>query len=279
VVANSNQEQAAEWAGAHGDYWARHAAQFEACTAAHRRRLIRAMDVRPDSHVLDVGCGTGRVTLEVARIASAGSALGIDLSGQMIEVARTAAAAEGLDNAKFEQADAQIHQFRQARFDIVVANTAAMFFGDKHAAFGNLTRAMRPGGTLGLTTWQPPAANPWFVAFTTALAAGRQLPAPPPDGPHPFSMAEPGRVRPVLEGAGLVDVTFEPLEEPMYFGPDAHAAFEFMLGQFGWLLDGIGPAEQERAKEALLATLREHTTDEGVRYESRAWLITARRSA
>lgn len=279
LIAETNRDQAAEWDGVQGTYWAEHAQQYEASTAAHRKRLLEAAAIQPDSHVLDVGCGTGRATIEAAHRAPAGSAHGIDLSARMLDVARQAAHAEGLGNATFEQADAQVHPIDDARFDIVIGNTSAMFFGDKPAAFANLARALRPDGRLCLTSWQAPAANPWFVAFTTALAAGRELPAPPPDGPHPFSMADPHGVRPMLEQAGFVDVAFESIEEPMYFGSDAAAARDFMLGQFGRLLDGLNPTEQDEATTALHATLSEHETASGVRYPACQWLITARRPA
>jgi SAM-dependent methyltransferase len=84
LIAETNRDQAAEWDGAHGRYWAEHAQQYEASTAAHRQRLLEAAHVQRDSHVLDVGCGTGRLTIEAAGRARSGSALGVDLSGDMI---------------------------------------------------------------------------------------------------------------------------------------------------------------------------------------------------
>ena len=94
--------------------------------------------------MLDVGCGTGQTTRDAARAASAGSALGVDLSSRMLDYARHRAAEEGVTNVTFAQADAQIHPFEPGAYDVAISRTAAMFFGDHVAAFRNIGRALRP---------------------------------------------------------------------------------------------------------------------------------------
>ena len=74
--------------------------------------------------------------------------------GQMLARAREVATADGLTNVTFEQADAQVHRFAEARFDAVISRFGVMFFGDPVAAFANLARATRPGGRLAVVTWQ-----------------------------------------------------------------------------------------------------------------------------
>ena len=73
-----------------------------------------------------------------------GSALGVDLSAPMLDHARRVAEAEGLTNVSFLQADAQIHPFEPASFDVAVCRTSAMFFADPVAALANIGRALRP---------------------------------------------------------------------------------------------------------------------------------------
>lgn len=194
----------------------------------------------------------------------------------MLEVARAAAACEGLPNATFEQADAQAYRLAPGSLDAVVGLMSAMFFGDKPVALANLAGALRPGGQLALVVWQKPERNPWFLEFTSALATGRDLPAFPPDGTHPFSLADPDRLSALVDRAGLRQVAIEDMTEPMHFGATADQAHDFMLGQFGWLLDGLDDDGRSRASDALFATLRAHTSAEGVRYPSAAWLVTAR---
>lgn len=115
----------------------------------------------------------------------------------------------------------------------------------------------------------------------TALAAGRELPAPPTDAPSPFSLSEPDRVRTLLAAAGFSDVHLEGLERPMYYGADPEDAFRFVSAQQVGLVRGLEPAARANALNALRTDLAEHQTEHqtehGVVYDSAAWLITAHR--
>jgi SAM-dependent methyltransferase len=244
---------------------------------AYHKRLLADAAIDETERVLDVGCGTGQTTRDAARAAASGSALGVDLSSAMIEHARTAAAAESVGNARFEQADAQIHPFDDASYDIAISRTGAMFFGDPVAAFANIRRALRPGGRLVLVTWQSVTSNEWIRELSAALAAGRDLPTPPPDAPGPFSLAQPDRVRAVLTAAGLTDVQLDAMSAPMWFGSGADDAYRFVLGLLGWMLDGLDHAGTTRALGALRSTVAAHETAAGVVYESGAWIVHAAR--
>ena len=205
----SNREQLAAWDGDEGAYWAEHAEYFDRSVAAYHQMLLAAAAITDTDRVLDIGCGTGQTTRDAARAATRGSALGVDLSAGMLEYARRRAAEEGVANASFEQVDAQIHPFPPAAFDVAISRTGAMFFGDLAAAFTNIGRAMVPGGRLVLVTWQPLPANEWIREISGALAAGRDLPAPPPDAPGPFALSDPDRVRSILTAAGFTDIELE----------------------------------------------------------------------
>src|SRR6185312_6525285 len=101
------------------------------------------------------------------------------------------AAAAGVPNVEFVQADAQVADLGTDRYDRIVSRNGVMFFDDPVAAFTNLARALRPGGRLALAVWQPMERNDWYVAFRRAAAAGRDLPPPAVDGPGPFSFGDP----------------------------------------------------------------------------------------
>jgi SAM-dependent methyltransferase len=276
-VAGSNAEQLRAWDGDEGAYWAAHADSFDRSLAGYRNGFLGAADVHGTDHVLDIGCGTGETTRDAARSAVSGSALGVDLSTRMIELARRRAVQEGLRNVAFEQADAQIHSFDSQAFDVALSRTGAMFFGDLVAAFTNIGGALRPGGRLALLTWQPLPGNEWIREFTTALAAGRDRPAPPPDAPGPFALSDPERVRAILSAAGFTSIELDPANEGMWFGDDADDAYAFVLGLLGWMLEGLDDAGRHRARDALRSTMAAHETNGGVVYESAAWIITASR--
>ncbi|GEL17745.1 class I SAM-dependent methyltransferase [Pseudonocardia asaccharolytica] len=273
----SNAEQARFWDGDEGGYWAEHAARLDAAIARHHRRFLEAAAIPATARVLDIGCGTGQTTRDAARRASAGSALGVDLSSQMIEVARRIAEREGVTNAWFEQADAQVHPFAQRSFDLAISRTGAMFFGDPQTAFSNIARAVRPGGRLVLLVWQPATRNEWIIAFSTALAVGRDLPPPPQDAPGPFSLSDPERIRDLLTRTGFGEPRIASVNEPMYFGSGVEDTYRFLLGLLGWMLEGLDDDGRARGLDALRATIAAHHTEQGVNFDSAAWLVTADR--
>src|ERR687891_400921 len=119
---------------------------YDAELRLHNEVLSAAYGIRRADNVLDIGCGTGETTREAARMALDGSVLGVDVSAPMIERARELSHAEGLQNVLFEVADAQVHTLRPDHFDIAISRFGTMFFADAVAAFGNIVRALRPGG-------------------------------------------------------------------------------------------------------------------------------------
>jgi SAM-dependent methyltransferase len=269
----SNAGQLQAWDGTEGGYWAANSARFERSLAGYDDALFAAAGIRPGHHVLDVGCGTGSTTREAARRAPGGTATGIDLSAAMLAVARRHGG-----NTGFVQGDAQVHPFPAAGFDVVISRTGAMFFGDPQAAFANLARATRPGGRLVLLVWQAFEHNPWLVTIMTALAAGRDLPAPPEGVPGPFALADPHRVRRLLAGAGYTRVELADVRAPLSFGPDADTAHALIAGLLHWMVADLDPPARARALAGLHAAVAACETPRGVELDSAAWLVTATRA-
>ena len=278
AVAASNTDQAHAWDGSEGEYWAAHADRFERAMVRYNSPFLAAAAILAGDRVIDIGCGTGDTTRAAARLAGRGSALGVDLSGQMIGVARHRAAAENISNAQFIQADAQIYPFPQDAAQVIISRTGAMFFGDPAAAFTNLARALQPGGRLVLLVWQPLARNEWISVITAELAAGRPVPVPPPGSPGPFSMSDPARLRGILAGAGFGNMRIESRAEPMCFGPTADDAHQFIAGLTAWMLQGLDDDARHDVLAGLRAVLGQHETPDGVLFGSAAWLVTATRS-
>lgn len=276
-IDSSNAEQARAWDGDEGRYWATHADRFDRSVARYEDAFLGAAAIAPAERVLDVGCGAGRTTLDAARRATSGVALGVDLSARMLDVARRRAERECVTNALFEQADAQLHPFGAAAFDVAISRTGAMFFGDPVAAFANIAGAVRPGGRLVLLVWQPLTENEWLREIFTAMAAGRALPAPRADAPGPLSMSDPDRVRWILTAAGFSSPRFDARRETMTFGDNPDDAHGFIAGLTGWMLDGLDAEGRTRALDALRVTMQTHETARGIEFGSAAWLVTAQR--
>ena len=255
--------------------WADH---YDAELRAHNERLRAAMVVDQADRILDIGCGSGQTTLDAAWAATLGSVLGVDISEEMIERARSRSAAEGVSNVVFEQGDAQTHPFSEAHFDLIISRFGSMFFADPVAAFTHIARAARPGARLVMLVWQGEERNEWATAVREALTAGvAATSAPELD---PFSMADPDVVRSVLDASGFVEVGVADVHEPVYYGPDARAALDLVLDmrRHRQLLANLDAAAAQRLLVKLRKMLAAHQTSQGVLFDSRAWLVTARRA-
>jgi SAM-dependent methyltransferase len=276
-VGEVNLEMARAWDGPEGERWAKHATGYERANTRQWRRFLELVPVRDTDRVLDVGCGSGRSTCDVARLAPAGSATGVDLSSAMLAVARSRAAQLGLTNVRFERADAQVHPFERAAVDLVISTFGTMFFDDPVAAFRNLRGALAPDGRLAVLVWRDLALNEWVSAVREALAVGRQLPEPPRDAPGPFSFADRDRVREIVDAAGFRNVQFQDVNEPVELGGDLDEAFAFVsdLGVTHGLLNDLDEPTANRALDNLKEALSRHATPEGILFGASSWLVTA----
>jgi ubiquinone/menaquinone biosynthesis C-methylase UbiE len=250
---------------------------YDAELRRHNQVLRQACDVQLHDHVLDIGCGTGQTTRQAARTARAGSALGVDISAPAIGRARELAQAEGLGNVTFEHANAQVHRFPQHRFGLAISRFGTMFFDDPVAAFANIRRALRPAGRLVMMVWQPHERNEWDVAIHQSLAGPEGPVAAASAGPDPFSLADPSAVTQILQAAGFADVAFSDVREPVYYGPDLAAALDWVCGFActSEVLKRLDPAAAAGAVGRLREALAAHMSDDGVWFNSRAWIVTA----
>jgi SAM-dependent methyltransferase len=275
-----NVDMASAWDGDEGDDWVREWQRYDRAIRPYHDALLAAVAVETTDNVLDIGCGNGESTRDTARRASKGSAFGVDLSSRMIAHARELARREGVRNALFEHGDVQAYPFDDEVHDVCISRFGAMFFGDREAAFTNFGRSIRRNGRLGLVAWRSPAENEWFRCVFGALSAGRDLPMPVPGTPGPFGLADAETTHRVLTAAGFADIVFEATDQRYCIGTDPGDAFAFFRasGIARGLTAGLEPADRERAFDALQATIVEHASDEGVTFESSAWLVTARRA-
>jgi len=239
--------------------------------------LRRAYSIRRRDRILDIGCGAGQTTREVARLALDGRALGVDCSAEAIARARELARAEGIRNATFEDADAENHPFVSEDFDVVISRFGTMFFRDPVAGFANIGRALRPAGRLVMMVWQGPEQNEWFLAIEEAL--GGRGDGPTSEASDAFSLANPAKTEEILDAAGFADADFIDVHRPIYFGRDVADALEWVQGFTSTResLVRLGPPSAERALGRLQQTLVGHAAADGVWFDARAWIVKARR--
>jgi ubiquinone/menaquinone biosynthesis C-methylase UbiE len=273
VVAEPNASQREQWNGESGLRWIADADRRDRVLQTVLDTLVRAADLRPDDDVLDIGCGCGATTIAAHSELTTGRALGLDISGPMLDVARTRAAR--LDRISFHHADAQTFQFADA-FDVVLSRFGTMFFDDPVTAHANLRSALRPGGRLCLATWQPLEANDWLLAPGTVLLAHGSMPPTDP-GPGMFAQADPDQVEAVLTAAGWTDIRIDPITIELRLGDDAAEATDYLAdtGIARRVLDTIAPEARATALAAVTELLAQYD-DDGVRLGAGINLIHAR---
>lgn len=275
----ANAEMAAAWDGEEGGSWAGDWSSYDRSISRYQEALAAAAAITGGEQVLDIGCGNGESSRAAARAASPGSVVGIDLSKAMLERARGLSAAERLTNVTFDQGDAQTHPFETGEYDAVISRFGGMFFSDRVAAFRNIHRATRDGGRLVMLAWQGLTRNEWMTEIRAALAAGRDLPSPPPGEAGPFGLADPDAVQVTLEAAGYQQVAISSVEEPIFAGTGAEDAYRFFCGtgMVRGLVAELDARGRDRALSSLRALFEAHATHQGVQLGSAAWLITALR--
>lgn len=277
-----NQAQLEYWNDKSGEKWVRHQETLDRQIAPHGAAVIQAAAVAPGESVLDVGCGCGGTSLEIAReVGSQGHITGLDISGPMLARARERAAAGGLDNATFIQGDAQVFALPAASFDVVVSRFGVMFFDDPVTAFANIRKSLKSGGRLAFACWRPPQENPWVLLPMLEAAKLVELPPPPnPEDPGPFAFGNRTRLERILGEAGYSSIDVERLDISMKLGPssdiDESVDFLFEIGPLSRLAADLDESMQTRLRGALRGVLEQFHGDEGVLMPSSSWVVTAR---
>ena len=191
--------------------WRRHDAVHRRCTAGVTARMVAGL--RPGDRVLDIACGTGDPTLAAAaRVGPSGSVLGVDLSAEMLEVARELAA--GLDQIEFRCAAAESLDLSSS-FDRVTIRWGLMFMADPAACLASAHRALVPDGVLAVACWASPAYNPWATVLATVLRRHVAVPPPPAGFTGPFSLDDPDRLHALIAAAGFDRIAIEAVALPM----------------------------------------------------------------
>jgi SAM-dependent methyltransferase len=284
-VASPNESQIAHWNRDAGPVWVRFQERLDAQIEAHGALALEALAPAPGERILDVGCGCGTTSLELARrVGAKGEVLGLDISAPMLARAEERACEAGLTNVRFQQGDAQVAPLPPEHFDAVFSRFGVMFFEEPEPAFANLHRALRPGGRLAFVSWQAPDRNPWVVVPMAAAAPLLEMPPPPaPGSPGMFGLADPERVRRVLDGAGFADVAVRGEQVAMRPGGgdvDEAARTFLEVGPVAGLLreQGAGPELRARVEEAVRDAFAAARGEEGLALGSAVWIVTARRA-
>lgn len=274
-----NSEQAEFWSKL-APVWLELEDQLEEVGGPPGRLAMDRLELRPGQRVVDLGCGSGRTTLELAdRVGPGGEVVGVDISAEMLARGRERAARRGGGNVGFVHADVQVHDLGGARFDAAYSRFGVMFFTDAVAAFANVRKALRPGGVLSFVCWQGVFDNEWMLIPGAAVAqvTGSLPPMPGPGEPGPFSLADPGRVRAVLDAAGCHTVAIMPHADHVVISEDRIPEAALTSLRVGGVREALKDADdhtRQRALAAIEEALRGRVQDGQVRASRGVLLVT-----
>jgi SAM-dependent methyltransferase len=178
----------------------KHFSPLEGLTTPPAARLVKFARIRAGQNVLDVGCGTGVVTITAARIGA--RVRGVDLTPELLERARENAKIANMEIV-FHEGDAEALPFADAEFDVVLSQFGHMFAPRPEVAIAQMLRVLKPGGTIAFTTWPPEL----LIGSSFALV-GRYMPPPPPGASPPPQWGDVGIIRERL-GPAVKDILFD----------------------------------------------------------------------
>jgi SAM-dependent methyltransferase len=242
---------------------------------------------RSGDRVVDVGCGFGDTTQQLAALVGAdGEALGVDVSEPFIELARKEAEEAGAANVRFAVGDVQVTAFEES-FDYAFSRMGIMFFANPVQALRNVCQALSPGGTFCAVVWRRKLDNEWVGRAEAIVEQYLDHPEEtdqPTCGPGPFSMANADTVSEQLKIAGFEDVCLQRCDLPLKIGNDLDHAVEFnmALGPAGEVLR-LWEDRIEEIKPKIAAELRAALADlegpDGVYAPASTWIISAQAPA
>lgn len=277
-----NAEQIEAWNGKVGAKWTENQERLDRMLAPFGEAVLAAAGAKPGEHVLDIGCGCGATTLEVARaVGPSGRVVGVDISEAMTARGRERAKSLGLA-AEFMVADASTYAFAPSSFDLFVSRFGVMFFDDPVSAFANIRRGAKPGARLAFVCWRPVSENPWvMVPLQAALAHMPPPPPAPPGAPGPFAFADNTRVASILSDAGFTKIEIAPCNATMTIGSVSGAIEEAVtqsieIGPVARLIADQPPELRAKVKESMREALLQYHGAGGVGLGGATWIVTAR---
>jgi SAM-dependent methyltransferase len=278
-----NRDQATYWNEQAGPRWVAMGRDLDAQLEPFGIVVASKLGLVSGERVLDVGCGAGATSLMLAERVRPGQVVGIDISGPLL--ARARQRGEGIENLRFELADAQTFAFTGASYDTVFSRFGVMFFADPIEAFTNLRTALRAGGKVGFVCWRAMQDNPSFVLpLQAALPFLPEPPDPPePDAPGPFAFADEDRVRKILQRAGYGEIDITPHDTDLVLAgrSDIEGAVDLAMqvGPLGRALSTLTETTHARVRAAVRDAFVPHHGPSGVTLPAATWIVTARRSS
>ncbi|MET3725990.1 class I SAM-dependent methyltransferase [Sphingomonas trueperi] len=268
------------WNKQRGNVWVDLQPMLDRLFLPFERMLVDIVTTEPAKAVLDIGCGTGAITLALAdRLGQSAHCTAVDVSEAMLDHARQRALATGAHNVRFIAGDAQRHRFSPGTFDAVVSRFGVMFFDDPVAAFANIGAAVRTGGTMTCVVWRGREENPFMTAAERAagpLLGWEDAPEAKPEAPGQFAFASATHVFRILGAAGWRDVDITPADVACSLTAGDLITYSRRMGRVGAILPHLDDALREDVIAKLDAAFADFIVEGHAAFNAACWIIRAK---
>lgn len=284
TVTEANEAQKQYWNTVAGPRWVANPGFRERRNQESLALLLDRLRIAGGESVLEIGCGTGAVTVPLAKaIGEHGRIVAVDISESMLNAARQQVSGAGLHNVAFRLGDAQVMALEQAAFDSATSRMGVMFFADPVAAFRNIASALRPGGRLVFACWAPLQENRhWLISYEVAVRHLGPMPTSPDHEPGPLAFGDPDHIRRILAAAGFADIEIERAHPTIICGsPEEESRQALMMGPTARLLEAKQPddATREVIAREIEAAFAAAAKAGPIRLPATIFLVAARRPA
>ena len=279
---DKNIKQKQFWSGAGGDVWVDKQREMDIMLNPLGERAIQGLDLSGEKKILDIGCGCGATTLEIAKAVTQGEVIGVDISEPMLERATKTASDMMLNNTSFQVKDVQVDEMPRSYFDIAFSRFGVMFFEDPFEAFKNINHSLKDNGQLSFVCWQHASLNPWQSLSIQVIKEFLDLPAPAPKSPGPFAFEDKSYINEILTESGFRDIEIKDNQEDivMFSGKSIREACEDYLTINPVVTEMLknSPTElREEILEALIGKFSDFHNNEGLLFPSATWIVTAKK--
>jgi len=282
TMEDKNIKQRQFWSGAGGDLWVNKQREMDIMLNPLGDRVIERLDLKSDAKIIDIGCGCGATTLEIAKKITQGEILGVDISEPMLDKATETAKEMSLSNISFEVKDVQVDVMPQNYFDIAFSRFGVMFFEDPFEAFKNIHSSLKEDGLLSFVCWQNASLNPWQSLSIQVIKEFLDLPAPAPKSPGPFAFEDKTYLEDILRESGFKGLEILDNQEDivMFSGKSIREACEDYLTinpVVTEMLKNSKPQLTEEILEALVIKFSNFHKNDGLLFPSATWIVTAKK--
>ena len=269
-----NQKQIEFWNGDAGKKWVGEQEKMDQMLNPLSDVAIDIAEPRFDERVMDVGCGCGATSVELARRGA--KVWGIDVSAPMLSRARKRG--EEYPGMVFTEADASNYDFSSEQ-QLIFSRFGVMFFANPVEAFTNLRSALVPRGRMVFLCWQAANNNEWISRVGQAVKKFLPEPTdvPDPRAPGPFAFAEQAYLEGILSQAGFKNVEFQSLSIDLKLASTVEEALDFQsnIGPLSAVIAQLEGKTRDEALNAAKEVLQDSMSAEGIKLGSAVWLVTA----